>query len=162
MKPIVALNFPNPKFLRHSLRTRHGRADPDQVPGAPAGKINFHLHQKKLKLKLPFSAAAIAGRQRGQHRLQHADDGVGPVHLRPREGGRAEPGGHRRPRRPHQPDPAPDHRRLGHHEPRVESHCAQRFVIWIYEFMDILKTIMSSPPPATDLCSRPPAANLQH
>lgn len=70
--------------------------------------------------------AAGSGSESGQHQLQLPDHGVGPLHLHPGEGGRAEPGGHRRPERSDQPDPPADHGRQRHHEPGEQSHRAER------------------------------------
>lgn len=75
---------------------------------------------------LSHALAADAGSESRQHQLQLSDDGVGPLHLHQRESGWAEPGGHRRPERPHQPHPPANHSGQRHHEPGQQSHRSER------------------------------------
>lgn len=79
-----------------------------------------------LSVSSLIALAADAGSESRQHQLQLSDDGVGPLHLHQRESGWAEPGGHRRPERPHQPHPPANHSGQRHHEPGQQSHRAER------------------------------------
>ena len=81
-----------------------------------------HYLPSTTRLLSLISSAPEPGHQSGKHWLQHADHGVGQVHLHPGEGGRAGAGGDHRHGRPQHAHPQAHLCRQCHHEPRQQGH----------------------------------------